>query len=49
MRVLTAEATADPTAVEQEVRRQMAERIANHEARNQVGAISQVFSDAIGS
>jgi U4/U6 small nuclear ribonucleoprotein PRP3 len=34
MRVLGAEATADPTAIEAEVRRQMAERAAAHEDRN---------------
>jgi len=34
MRVLGAEATADPTAVEAEVRRQMAERTAAHDDRN---------------
>ncbi|EFN55649.1 hypothetical protein CHLNCDRAFT_23069, partial [Chlorella variabilis] len=34
MRVLGAEATADPTAVEAEVRKQMAERAAAHEDRN---------------
>lgn len=34
MRVLGAEATADPTAIEQEVRRQMAERQAAHDDRN---------------
>lgn len=34
MRVLGAEATADPTAIEQEVRRQMAERQQAHEDRN---------------
>lgn len=34
MRVLGAEATADPTAIEAEVRKQMAERQAAHEDRN---------------
>ncbi|KAL4423323.1 hypothetical protein ABPG77_006118 [Micractinium sp. CCAP 211/92] len=34
MRVLGAEATADPTAIEAEVRKQMAERAAAHEDRN---------------
>ena len=34
MRVLGAEATADPTAVEREVRLQMEERAAAHEDRN---------------
>lgn len=34
MRVLTAEATADPTAVEKEVRKQMAERSEAHADRN---------------
>ena len=34
MRVLGAEAAADPTAIEAEVRRQMAERAAAHEDRN---------------
>ena len=34
MRVLTDEATADPTAVEREVREQMAERQTAHEDRN---------------
>lgn len=35
MRVLGAEAAADPTAIEAEVRRQMAERAAAHEDRNE--------------
>lgn len=35
MRVLGTEATMDPTQIEQEVKKQRAERIANHEARNQ--------------
>jgi len=35
MRVLTNEAIQDPTQIEKEVRRQMAERQAAHEARNQ--------------
>lgn len=34
MRVLSADATADPTKIEQEVRRQMALRLKNHEERN---------------
>jgi U4/U6 small nuclear ribonucleoprotein PRP3 len=37
MRVLTDEATADPTAVEKEVREQMAERAEAHDDRNEVG------------
>eukprot|EP00292_Cryptomonas_paramecium_P004759 CAMPEP_0113685530 /NCGR_PEP_ID=MMETSP0038_2-20120614/14726_1 /TAXON_ID=2898 /ORGANISM="Cryptomonas paramecium" /LENGTH=515 /DNA_ID=CAMNT_0000605633 /DNA_START=103 /DNA_END=1646 /DNA_ORIENTATION=+ /assembly_acc=CAM_ASM_000170 len=35
MRVLSADATADPTKIEQEVRRQMALRLKNHNDRNQ--------------
>lgn len=35
MKVLGSEAVQDPTQIEQEVKRQMAERQANHEARNQ--------------
>jgi U4/U6 small nuclear ribonucleoprotein PRP3 len=35
MRVLAADATADPTKIEQEVRKQMAVRLKNHEDRNQ--------------
>eukprot|EP01098_Paradermamoeba_levis_P000751 TRINITY_DN1087_c0_g1_i1.p1 TRINITY_DN1087_c0_g1~~TRINITY_DN1087_c0_g1_i1.p1 ORF type:complete len:475 (+),score=168.83 TRINITY_DN1087_c0_g1_i1:153-1427(+) len=35
MQVLGKEAVADPTQIEAEVRRQMAQRIANHEQRNQ--------------
>ena len=34
MRVLTDEATADPTAIEKEVRKQMEERASAHEDRN---------------
>ena len=34
MRVLSADATADPTKIEQEVRRQMELRLKNHEERN---------------
>uniref|UniRef100_A0A6U4VCR6 Uncharacterized protein n=1 Tax=Hemiselmis andersenii TaxID=464988 RepID=A0A6U4VCR6_HEMAN len=34
MRVLAADATADPTKIEQEVRRQMKLRLKNHEERN---------------
>eukprot|EP01112_Ceratiomyxa_fruticulosa_P002448 TRINITY_DN12561_c0_g1_i1.p1 TRINITY_DN12561_c0_g1~~TRINITY_DN12561_c0_g1_i1.p1 ORF type:complete len:385 (-),score=76.01 TRINITY_DN12561_c0_g1_i1:790-1944(-) len=33
-RVMTAEAVADPTQIEKEVKKQMDERVANHEARN---------------
>ena len=40
MRVLGAEATADPTAVEKEVRAQMAERAAAHEDRNAARALT---------
>ena len=35
MRVLGEQASADPTKIEQQVRTEMAQRIANHEARNQ--------------
>jgi len=35
MRVLTKEAVQDPTQIEQEVRKQMAERLMNHQARNE--------------
>jgi U4/U6 small nuclear ribonucleoprotein PRP3 len=39
MRVLTDEAIQDPTAVEREVREQMAERQTAHEDRNLVGGV----------
>jgi U4/U6 small nuclear ribonucleoprotein PRP3 len=58
MRVLGAEATADPTAVEREVRAQMAERAAAHEDRNAARALTpaerrekharKLFEDAHG-
>ncbi|EKX32783.1 hypothetical protein GUITHDRAFT_39459, partial [Guillardia theta CCMP2712] len=35
MRVLAADATADPTKIEQEVKKQMAQRLKNHNDRNQ--------------
>jgi U4/U6 small nuclear ribonucleoprotein PRP3 len=35
MRVLSADATADPTKIEQEVKRQMQLRLKNHNDRNQ--------------
>jgi U4/U6 small nuclear ribonucleoprotein PRP3 len=41
MRVLGAEATADPTQIEQEVRKQMAERVSAHEARNQARKLTK--------
>lgn len=41
MRVLGAEATADPTKIEQEVKRQTEERIASHEARNQARKLTK--------
>lgn len=41
MRVLGAESTADPTLIEQEVKRQTAERVASHEARNQANKLTR--------
>ena len=41
MRVLGSEAVQDPTEIEKEVRRQMAERQRNHELRNQERKLSK--------